>query len=334
MTETIHSDRMTNAESGEAEMTHRELLPGCSAILRRIEHAAAPLYGAVSPVQIVPGDRPQTNGRLLTLPIENEAKEPDARFFRDLQVVGFHEAFHVRYTDFELFSGLDPLRLQIANVFEDVRVDRLGLVDMPAHHRLRTADLQRCAFHGKGVFGVFRELDVLGDAASAAAMMKCKGAVFDPIPSEASSAVYPALCSSSAVTSPHTCLSVLSSFLILEAYEAGFFMKFPLTSLRRARLAVAALFGVELLNALLKLLRSPKFDALFETQFAAHDFAIEEADSILEILCAEARLAEVRARSLREKAKQASNRGSASSARSIFAAERQAEALTLLLAGT
>lgn len=334
MIETKHSERMTTAESGEVETTQQDAFLGCSTILRRIERAAAPLYGAVLPIRIVPGERPQTNGRLMTLPIENEAKEPDARFFRDLQVVGFHEAFHVRYTDFELFSGLDPLRLQIANVFEDVRVDRLGLVDMPAHHRLRAADLQRCAFHGKGVFSVFRELDGFVEDAATAALLSSKDAPYDPIPSDAFSfsSFSPALRSTSAIASPHTRLSVLSSFLILEAYEAGFFMKFPLTSLRRARFAVAALFGVELLNALLKRIRSPKFDALFEARFAARDFAIEQADSVLEILCAEARLAEVRARSLRESAKQASNRCKASSARFIFAAERQVEALTLLLA--
>ena len=35
-----------------------------------------------------------------------------------------HEVFHVRYSDFERFRQLDPYRARLANVFEDVRVDR------------------------------------------------------------------------------------------------------------------------------------------------------------------------------------------------------------------
>ena len=153
--------------------------PAAASLLRRLERTAVSPFGLQPRVRFSIGERAETNGRMIFLPLESldasecgdasvqsgafdacrkdPAKQDGNSAARAayLRASGLHEAFHVRYSDFRVFSQiarLSPQALLLANIFEDVRVDRLGLALHPEYHLARAADLQRLAFHGRGVF--------------------------------------------------------------------------------------------------------------------------------------------------------------------------------------
>lgn len=163
-----------------------------------------------------------------------------------------HEVFHVRYSDFERFRQLDPYRARLANVFEDVRVDRMGLASFPDYHRMRAADLQRRAFHSAGLFAVGR----------ASSMRLRRDGEGRAAPCFAGS------------------LENITRLLLIEAYEAGFFMKFPLTSKNRARAAAEADIGEAAVEALVAAVQALDF----ERSAGAPDFAVSGADAAAAIV--------------------------------------------------
>lgn len=249
--------------------------PAAAGLLRRLERTAVSPFGLQPRVRFSIGERAETNGRMIFLPLESldasecgdasvqsgafdacrkdPAKQDGNSAARAayLRASGLHEAFHVRYSDFRVFSQIarfSPQALRLANIFEDVRVDRLGLALHPEYHLARAADLQRLAFHGRGVFA-----EGAGDA-----------------------------------------FWRLQRLILLEAYEAGFFMKFPLTSHRRARAALGASLGADALWAVIRAVReAPYADP---ARLSDPAFAVEALGALLESLRSEARRLAARVR--------------------------------------
>ena len=248
--------------------------PAAAGLLRRLERTAVSPFGLQPRVRFSIGERAETNGRMIFLPLDSldasecgdasvqsgafdacrkdPAKQDGNSAARAayLRASGLHEAFHVRYSDFRVFSQIarfSPQALLLANIFEDVRVDRLGLALHPEYHLARAADLQRLAFHGR----VFAE--GAGDA-----------------------------------------FWRLQRLILLEAYEAGFFMKFPLTSHRRARAALGASLGADALWAVIRAVReAPYADP---ARLSDPAFAVEAIGALLESLRSEARRLAARVR--------------------------------------
>lgn len=78
---------------------------------------------------VIQGDDAMTNGKTIVIP----ALPPDSELKEVAWGYLAHEAAHVRYTDFEVIkkSNSSPLRRAVANILEDIRIEKALALDYP-----------------------------------------------------------------------------------------------------------------------------------------------------------------------------------------------------------
>lgn len=78
---------------------------------------------------VIQGDDAMTNGKTIVIP----ALPPDSELKEVAWGYLAHEAAHVRYTDFDVIkkSNSSPLRRAIANILEDIRIEKALALDYP-----------------------------------------------------------------------------------------------------------------------------------------------------------------------------------------------------------